>query len=451
MTDAPLGWIGIVRLGLVQTSLGAVVVLTTSTMNRVMIVELALPAILPGILVGLHYAVQILRPRWGYGSDIGGRRTPWIIGGMAVLALGGVGAAAATAWMETNTTAGIALALAAFMTIGVGVGAAGTSLLALLAGRVDPGRRPAAATIVWIMMIAGFVVTAATAGHFLDPFSPARLVAVTGGVAACAFVLAVAAVWGLEGASRRTPAASAAVSAKIRARSFRQALGEVWGERQSRRFAVFVFVSMLAYSAQDLVLEPFAGAIFGLTPGETTQLGGLQYAGVLTGMLLVAVVGTLAKGTRFASLRGWTVGGCIASALSLLALAAAGPVGPDWPLRPTVFVLGVSIGAFAVAAIGSMMALAGSGRPAREGTRMGVWGAAQAMAFGLGGLLAAAGIDLVRHLLGSPVAAYAIVFVAQGGMFLVAGWMASRVGRSTAERSVSLADGGRGMLAEGGA
>ena len=80
------------RLGLVQASLGSIVVLTTSTLNRVMVVELALPAIVPGVLVALHYAVQVLRPRLGYGSDLGGRRTPWIVGGMVALALGGTGA-----------------------------------------------------------------------------------------------------------------------------------------------------------------------------------------------------------------------------------------------------------------------------------------------------------------------------------------------------------------------
>ncbi|MFM7704057.1 MAG: PucC family protein, partial [Rubrivivax sp.] len=97
-----LGWAGIVRLGLVQAMLGAVVVLTTSTLNRVMVVELALPALLPGLLVALHYAVQLTRPRMGWGSDVGGRRTPWILGGMVVLALGGFGGAVATAWMYTD-------------------------------------------------------------------------------------------------------------------------------------------------------------------------------------------------------------------------------------------------------------------------------------------------------------------------------------------------------------
>ena len=143
MRSAPqsLSWFGIVRLGLVQTALGAVVVLTTSTLNRVMVVELALPATLPGFLVGLHYAMQVLRPRWVTApiSAAGARRGS--IGGMAVLSGGGVLAAMATALMASHLAAGIALAAIAFIMIGIGVGAAGTSLLVLLAKRTDPSRR----------------------------------------------------------------------------------------------------------------------------------------------------------------------------------------------------------------------------------------------------------------------------------------------------------------------
>ena len=127
------GWGSIARLGLVQACLGAVVVLTTSTLNRVMVVELALPALLPGVLVALHYLIQVVRPRMGHGSDVGGRRTPWMIGGMAALAVGGVTAAAATVWMASQPAAGIALAVVGFSLIGLGVSACGTSLLVLLA------------------------------------------------------------------------------------------------------------------------------------------------------------------------------------------------------------------------------------------------------------------------------------------------------------------------------
>ncbi|MDP4670826.1 MAG: PucC family protein, partial [Burkholderiaceae bacterium] len=101
MTTPGFGWLQIIRLGLIQACLGAVVVVTTSTLNRIMVVELALPALLPGFLVAWHYAVQIVRPRMGYGADKGRRSTPWMMGGMVVLSCGGVMAAFATIWMQT--------------------------------------------------------------------------------------------------------------------------------------------------------------------------------------------------------------------------------------------------------------------------------------------------------------------------------------------------------------
>ncbi len=432
-TSHPLGWLGIARLGLVQLSLGAVVVLTTSTLNRVMVVELALPALLPGLLVAWHYAVQMARPRMGHGSDVGGRRTPWIVGGMAVLASGGFLAAVATAWMQQERTFGMALAVLAFTMIGLGVAAAGTSLLVLLAKRVEESRRAGAATLVWLMMIFGFAITAGIAGRMLDPYSPARLVAVSGGVSTLAMIVTLLALWGVEG---RAPARGAATGAEPAKPRFREALAEVWGEPQARLFTIFVFVSMLAYSAQDLILEPFAGVVFGFTPGESTQLSGVQHGGVLLGMVVVALAGGSA-GRRWLppplqSLRLWTVGGCLVSGAALLGLVVGGVAGPGWPLRLNVFLLGAANGAFSIAAIASMMRMAGDGRAQREGTRMGLWGAAQAIAFGLGGLAGAGASDVMRWLVGSPVSAYGAVFFAEAVLFGVAAVLAWRVGQPAA-------------------
>lgn len=430
----PLGWLGIVRLGLVQTALGAIVVLTTSTINRVMVVELALPAMLPGALVALHYAVQVLRPRWGHGADIGGRLTPWIIGGMAMLALGGFGAAVAVAMMASMPVAGLLMSVVAFLGIGIGVGASGTSLLVLLSRRVADARRPAAATIVWVMMIMGFIVTAGTAGHFLDPFSMTRLVAVSAAVSLLAFIVSVAAVWGVEGPAPLGPLAEEGTPSI----AFAEALREVWSEPHSRLFAIFIFLSMIAYSAQDLILEPFAGAVFGYTPGETTKLAGLQHGGVLVGMILVAIVSTLYGNRGPGTTRFWTVGGCIASALALAGLVASALVGPEFPFRPNVFLLGVANGAFAAAAIGAMMRLVNAGNPERAGVRMGLWGAAQGIAFGAGGFLGALAADIARYLIASQVAAYATVFAAEGVLFIISAVLADRVAnqaRRTAARA----------------
>jgi BCD family chlorophyll transporter-like MFS transporter len=446
-----LGWIAILRLGLVQTALGAIVVLTTSTLNRVMVVELALPAMLPGALVGLHYAIQALRPRWGYGSDVGGRRTPWIIGGMAMLALGGTLAALATVLMISSTSGGILLAIAAFTLIGIGVGAAGTSLLALLASHVAPRRRAAAATIVWVMMIIGFIVTAGVGGHFLDPFSPQRLVAVAAAIAAIAFVTATLAVAGIERrATRPTPEETQASEAEARqAKPFVEAMREVWAEREARHFTVFVFVSMLAYSAQDLILEPFAGLAFGMTPGQSTQLAGVQNSGVLCGMIMVALLATGVGGRRFGSLKTWTVLGCLGSAGALFALALSGFHAPSWPLHASVAALGFMNGMFAVAAIGSMMELAGKGTARREGTRMGIWGAAQAIAFGSGGFVGALGVDAVRSIAGTPIAAYMTVFAIEGAIFIAAAWLALGIGQQRehdTSRTSDLMSLGEGMM-----
>ncbi len=204
---------------------------------------------------------------------------------------------------------------------------------------------------------------------------------------------------------------------------------EVWAEPKARRFAIFVFVSMLAYSAQDLILEPFAGGVFGFTPGETTKLSGLQHAGTLIGMALVPMIGGVTPRSR-GNLQIWTVGGCLASAVALLCLAAAAVVGPSWPLRETVFMLGVTNGVYAVAAIGSMMALVSAGGDKREGVRMGLWGAAQAFAFGIGGFLGTLASDVARHLLASPALSYAVVFASEAGLFVVAAVMAVWVHRA---------------------
>ncbi len=428
MTPPPLSWLGIFRFGLAQMAIGAIVVLTTSTLNRVMVVELAMPAMLPGALVGFHYAVQILRPRWGYGSDVGGRRTPWIVGGMIVLASGGALAAVATAWMGVSPGAGIALSLLAFLLIGGGVGACGTTLLVLLAVRVDDRRRAAAATIVWLMMIAGLAITASVAGHLLDPFSPERLIAVTAGVSGIAVVLTVIAIWGVEGPHVRRPAPPQETPSQETGPKFMEAMGQVWSEPESRKFAIFVFVSMLAYSAQDLILEPFAGTVFGMTPGESTKLSGLQHGGVFTGMVLVALVCSGYARGRFGSLKAWVIGGCLASAGALFALAAGGIIGSGFPLNAAVFALGAANGAFAVAAIGSMMGLVRRGREKREGTRMGLWGAAQAIAFGIGGFIGAAAVDVLRWLTETPAVAYTAVFAAEGALFILSACLAARVG-----------------------
>ncbi len=418
--EAGFGWLAIARIGLVQASIGALVMLSTTVLNRLMVVEYAMAAAIPAGLVAWHYAVQMCRPLWGHGSDQGRKRVPWIIGGVTVLALASLMATQATLLMLPSPMLGFAMAVVAYALIGVGVGAGGTSALALLASGVAPRRRAAAAALTWIMMVGGIVASAITVGQLLKPFSPERLLWVAGGLALVMVSVTVIATFRLE----RQAGQFAAMAKDGPAPDFRAALREIWQEKAARRFTIFIFVSMIAFSMQDLILEPFAGLIFGMSPGESTQLGGTHQAGILLGMIITGIGGSAFAGDGKRDLRGWVVGGCLASAAALGAMAVAAVTGPPWPIAINAFVLGLGNGVFAVAAIGTMMGLAGAGENTREGVRMGVWGASQAIAFGLGGLLGAVGVDVARRVLGDDGTAFQFVFAIEAAAFVLAAILA---------------------------
>jgi BCD family chlorophyll transporter-like MFS transporter len=415
-----LGWLGIARLGLVQSAIGAVVVLMTSTLNRVMVVEMALPASLPAALVAWHYALQLSRPRWGYGFDGARNRGQWIIVGMGVLVLGAILAANATAIMIETRFWGIVLGIFAFAMIGAGVAGSGTSLLALMASRVAPERRPAAAAIAWTMMIFGIVLTAGVSGQLLDPYSPQRLVLVASGISAIAFVVTLLAMRGMG----TTPDPSEDAGEASEAEPFLDSLKSIWREPLARSFTIFVFISMLAYSAQELILEPYAGLLFGYSLGQSTQLAGFQHGGVLVG-----------DRTRF--MKGCTVAGCCASAAAMTGLIAAGLATPTWPLPPIVFGLGFANGIFACSALGLMMSFA-TAQGGGLGIRMGLWGAAQAVAFAIGGFAGAAGLDLMRHWLGTGITAFAVIFAAEAICFVAAALIALNLDRTSSARTAAV-------------
>ena len=420
-----LGWLGIIRLGFVQTSIGAIVVMTTSTLNRIMVVELALPAILPGLLVAFHYFVQVIRPRMGFASDQGLYKTPWILGGIIVLGLGGIGAAIGTVMMAESILQGIIVSFFAFLMIGIGVSMSGTSLLALLAKSVDDQKRAAAATIVWLMMIFGFAVTSILIGKFLDPYAPEKVIQIAIVVAIIGFIVTYLALFQLE-KGLELIASPKVISNPL---TFTQSFHEMWSDLDIRQFTIFIFISMLAFSSQDLIMEPFAGLVFDYTVGQTTSLSGLQHSGVLSGMLLVAFCGSSRLRKYFGSLKSWIIYGCLASALAMMGLAIGALGGKSWPLDLNVFLLGLANGTFSIAAIGSMMRLAVADGLGKEGVRIGLWGGAQAIAFGLGGLLGASVSDLARLFMSETANAYTLVFTLESLLFLYSAKLAASIRR----------------------
>jgi BCD family chlorophyll transporter-like MFS transporter len=271
------------------------------------------------------------------------------------------------------------------------------------------------------MMVAGIVIAAGVSGAYLDPFSEVRLAIVVSLVCLGAFCAGLLALRGLE---RATPPVSRP-DAERSSQLFAQVLGEIWQDNQARRFTWFVFLSMLAYSMQDLILEPYAGLVFGMTAGQSTQLAGVQHGGVLAGMLIAGAGGSLYTKRFGRNPKLWIVLGCFGSAAMLAGLSVGATAGLGWPLKANVFGLGLANGVFAVAAVGAMLDLASDGEHAGEGARMGVWGASQAIAFGLGGMLGAVIVDQLRTRIGQDAMAFQAVFAMEAALFIVAAAMAT--------------------------
>ena len=401
-----LGWGALARLCLANAAIGGLSALPVNLFNRLMTVELAWPALLPGFLVALHYAVQISRPAFGHRSDAKGGRTPFVLGGIAVVGLG----LCLSAWAiaaDPGAQVAIAVWIVAYALIGLGIGAAGTSFLALLATASPDAQKGAVATFAWLMLIAGAIVSSVGAGIALKPYSPERLMLVVPAVAVIGWILALIATWGVEKRLGAVPAPSEP--------ALRPALRATWADPAARAFTGFVFLSILAFYLSELVLEPFAGHVHGLTPDASTRLSGGKDGASLLGMIAAGALSTLGLG----SLRGWAVTGCVISAIGLVGLGAG------LPLLPFTVILGLGNGLFVVGAIGSMMRLAAA-QAGATGTRMGVFGAAQAIAAGLAGLIATGTLDLARVALPDSTA-YAVVFGLEAVLFLAAAMVAVRI------------------------
>ncbi|MEO1679056.1 MAG: PucC family protein [Pseudomonadota bacterium] len=402
-----LGWAGLARLCLANAAIGAMSALPVNLFNRLMTVELALPALLPGLLVALHYGVQLTRPVWGHRSDAKGGRTPFVIGGIAVVGLSLVAIAYGVRLAEVSVPAALAVWMLAYIGLGLGIGAAGTSFLALLATAAPDARRGAAATLAWLLLIAGAIAGSIGTGIALEPYSVDRLLVVVPCVAAIGLMLAWVATAGVE---RRLGAVPAPDEPDLRA-----ALRATWADPAARAFTGFVFLSILAFYLSELVFEPFAGHVHGLDPQDSTKLSGGKDGAALLGMLGAGLLSSFRIGT----LRAWAVIGCVISAAGLVALGAGAP------LLPATVTLGLGNGLFVVGAIGSMMRLAAA-RQGATGTRMGVFGAAQAVAAGLAGLIATGILDAAR--LALPLeGAYAFVFTVEAILFLAAAAVAARL------------------------
>lgn len=374
--DLPLS--RLLRLSLFQISVGMAVVLLNGTLNRVMIVELGVPAWLVSAMVALPLLFAPFRALVGFRSDtyrsvLGWRRVPFIWMG-TLLQFGGLAIMPFALLILSGDTHGPAIfgqvgAVLAFLMVGAGFHTTQTTGLALATDLARPQSRPRVVALMYVMLLLGMVISSLTFGRLLATFSELRLIQVVQGAGLLTMILNCAALWKQEA---RDPGRSATQDPEL---SFSTCWRELTRVPGCIRFLAAVGLGSAAFSMQDILLEPYGGQILHLDVGATTQLTAIIAIGSLAAFGISAR--SLARDAdpyRLAA---------VGATLGLFAFAAiifAAPLQSPMVFRCGSGLIGFSGGLFSV---GTLTAAMGLNKTADTGLALGAWGAVQATSAGL--------------------------------------------------------------------
>ena len=417
----------LLRLSLFQVSVGMASVMLLGTLNRVMIVELSVPAMIVAVMIALPVLIAPFRALLGFRSDtyrsaIGWKRVPyiwfgslWQFGGLAVmpfalLVLGGD-------VVHDIPFAGEVLAALAFLMTGLGLHMTQTAGLALASDRATDETRPRVVALLYVMFLLGMGVCALIIGGLLTDYSSLRLIRVVQGAAVVGIALNLIALWKQESVRPMSKAERAEPRPL-----FRDAWADFMAGGQAGRLLVCIFVGTMAFNMQDVLLEPYGGEILGLSVSATTLLTALWAAGALAGFAWAGR--RLAKGSSAYRLAG---GGILAGIWAFSLVIFAAPMQANVLFYAGATLIGFGGGLFAVSTLTAAMTMPARGTAGR-GLALGAWGAAQATAAGiaiaLGGTLrdwvgAIATSGQWGEALNTPATGYSFVYHAEIGLLFV--------------------------------
>ena len=423
--DLPLGQL--LRLSLFQVSVGMAAVMLLGTLNRVMIVELGIGAMLVAAMIAIPVLVAPFRALVGFKSDnyrsaIGWKRIPylwfgtmWQFGGlaimpMALLVLSG-DRAIDISW------AGYVGAALAFLLTGIGMHMTQTAGLALAADRATEDTRPKVVALLYVMHLIGMAFAAIIIGALLRDYSALRLVQVVQGTAVVTLLLNLIALWKQENVAPMTKAERAAEGP-----TFKSAWSDFASGGDAGRLLAVVFIGTMAFNMQDVLLEPYGGEILGLSVSATTLLTATWAGGALLGF------GTAAKWLARAMDPYRMCGrGILFGIAAFAAVIFAAPLGSSVLFYVGSALIGFGSGLFGVATLTAAMTMKTTGTAGR-GLALGAWGAAQATGAGLsifiGGTLRdlvnhAAGTGMLSEALATPATGYSVVYHTEIGLLFI--------------------------------
>jgi BCD family chlorophyll transporter-like MFS transporter len=413
--DLPLS--RLLRLSLFQVSVGMALVLLIGTLNRVMIVELGVPASIVAVMISLPLIFAPFRALIGFRSDthhsaLGWKRVPFIwqgtmvqFGGLAImpfalLVLSGAGNASNFPVLVGQLGAGLA-----FLLVGAGLHTTQTVGLALATDLAPIESQPKVVGLMYVMLLVGMIVSALVFGAMLVDFTPARLIQVIQGSAVATIVLNLIALWKQE---TRNPLQGAGSRQQF---SFRESWEAFTRGGNAVRRLVAVGLGTMAFSMEDILLEPYGGQILHLTVGATTKLTATLAVGGLLGFGLASRV--LSRGAdpfRMASY------GALVGLPAFLSVILAAPLESPFLFALGTLLIGFGGGLFGHGTLTATMNLAPKNQ---TGLALGAWGAVQASAAGvavaLGGIIrdVVSGLELQVSLataLSGQAAGYTLVY-----------------------------------------
>lgn len=408
----------LLRLSLFQVSVGMATVMLLGTLNRVMIVELSVPATIVAFMIALPVLIAPFRTLLGFRSDtyrsaIGWKRIPylwfgslWQMGGLAImpfalLVLSGQ-QVVGPSW------AGEVLAAIAFLMTGLGLHMTQTAGLALATDRADDETRPRVVALLYVMFLLGMGLSAIIIGWLLRDFTELGLVKVVQGAASVGIILNLIALWKQEKVVPMTKSEREAPRPR-----FRDAWADLMQGGEAGRLLAVVFLGTMAFNMQDVLLEPYGGEILGLSVSATTLLTALWAAGALTGFVWTGHM--LASGGNAYRLAGL---GVLIGIWAFSIVVFAAPMQSTFLFFAGAGFIGLGSGIFAVSTLTAAMKMPSNGL-AGHGLALGAWGAAQATAAGLAIALGGALRDAVNaiattgawgEVLNTPATGYTFVY-----------------------------------------
>ena len=410
----------LLRLSLFQVSVGMAIVLLNGTLNRVMVLELDVPAWLVSLMVSLPLLFAPLRALIGHRSDhhrcyLGWRRVPYLWMG-TMLQFGGLAIMPFALLILSGDTHGpawaayVATALA-FLLTGAGLHTTQTAGLALATDIAPEASRPRVVALLYVMLLVGMMISSLGFAALLEHFSQMRLIQVVQGAAVVTVVLNIIALWQQEARDPKRTAPN------LPRPAFRDAWQAFRQYGNAGRLLLAVGLGTAGFSMQDILLEPYGGEVLGLTVAETTGLTAILAAGMLGAFLLASRwLGRGADPIRLAGL------GALVGVFAFAAVILAAPLGSALLFRIGTALIGFGGGLFAVGTLMAAMALA---KHTESGLALGAWGAVQATAAGIAIALGGAVRDITTQLaadgslgpaLTGPSTGYGMVYHAEIGL-----------------------------------